>query len=611
MFLGALVLGILVADVATGQEAPPRFGGGFSELDERRQRLVNDWVARFVKATGQAVEAGPFYDEVISLSTKTTFEAVTHALMTTSLTDPSGTSLGDALALVEQVESVRGEVAGAAGDRQFRMYVRLSAGALQTLSRSQQFQRGADNLVYHKGYPTNFRGQGGTPSVQVSVARDGRRADIDVDYRASGFPLALFNGHLTSSNSDVRAGGNFDRHVNRWTGFENWWRGFFGVRLDGGPEPASGSSLAFPTVPRAGKKNIDVMVNDFLNAWLVEGNVMAAMGYVSERSYACLARDSDNPSEFDRGIAPFQLLGDLKSAYDALGRHSSLKEVIVGTRLVTPALRVVSQPHHAQFVIYAVPDDVAAAFLCESRLTLGDPARARRTYGNYFGATFYVNGRRDYPLALLWARENGYWKVVSWKVGSDDDTAPGPDPVTAPEVVRVPPDPTFVQAVRGFLDSWLVRKDYDTAFGYLSPNAYGCYDLERSQEQPLSTSLEDAGRKLRASLAASGKSLGTARSLEAILSPAEFSHPAVRVMDHPYARVFSLASLPNALADAVECDARANGSTIPDPLPLEYGNGYGLTVRFKTRSGAAPVLRVLWRKESAGWRVTSYGVELP
>jgi hypothetical protein len=81
-------------------------------------------------------------------------------------------------------------------------------------------------------------------------------------------------------------------------------------------------------------------------------------------------------------------------------------------------------------------------------------------------------------------------------------------------------------------------------------------------------------------------------------------------MDHPYARVFSLSSIPNALAGAAECAARASGSTAPDPLPLEYGNGFGMTVRLNTRSGDAPVLRLLWRKEIGAWRITSYG-ELP
>ena len=48
------------------------------------------------------------------------------------------------------------------------------------------------------------------------------------------------------------------------------------------------------------------MMNDFLQAWLVEGDVVAAMGYISERAYACLAQDADDPSAFDRGMAPFQ-----------------------------------------------------------------------------------------------------------------------------------------------------------------------------------------------------------------------------------------------------------------------------------------------------------------
>jgi hypothetical protein len=608
------LLCLLLVAVLTGQSPPApqplRFGGAYSGLEPRRQKLVDNWVARFIAKTGQKIEAGPFYDEILSLSTKTTFDAVTHALMTTQLTDRSGASLGDALALVEEVDSVRGEVAGAPGDRQFRMYVRLVPGAPDTLARSQQFKRGADNAIYHKGYPTNYREQSGVPSIQFSIALDGRRADIDVDYRSSSFPVGLFNGHLTSSNSDVRAGNNYDKHANRWIGLQNWWRSFFGVRQDRAPTVADSGPFAKIRTPRIGRKNIEVMVNDFLTAWLVEGNIVAAMGYVSDRSYACLAQDSDNPADFDRGIAPFQLMTNMKDAHESLGPHSSLDGLVVGTRLTAPGVRVVQQPHHAKFVVYAVPDDVAVKFDCESRLALDDPGRVKRQYGNYAGATFYIAGRRDFPVALLWAKDDGYWKIVSWKVGAEDEKAPEPEPVPEPKVARIAADPAFVRAAHGFVDSWLVRKDYDATFAYLSPKTYDCYNLERGDGQPAQSS-EEAGRRLREALESVGKAVGAARTLESILSTVEMFHPAIRVMDQPYARVFSLVSVPDGLADATECAARAAGSTVPDPMPLEYGKAFGMAVRLKTRSGDAPVLRLLWRNENGAWRITSYQVELP
>ena len=275
------------------------------------------------------------------------------------------------------MESISGQVPGASGDHQFRIYVRLIPAALDTLARSQEFKRGVDNTVFHKGYPTNYRAQGGTPSIQISIAPDGRRADIDVDYRSSSFPAAMFNGHLSSANSDVRAGDNIDRHSRRWAGLQNWWRSFFGVNLQRAPADEKPSVLALPRVPRAGNKSIDVMVNDFLSAWLVEGDIVAAMGYVSERAYACIAQNADDPSAIDRGMAPFQLLTNLKAAHDTLGQRTSLDGLIVGVRLATPALKVVQQPHHAQFVVYSVPDDVAAAFDCESRMTPGGAKKAR------------------------------------------------------------------------------------------------------------------------------------------------------------------------------------------------------------------------------------------
>jgi hypothetical protein len=609
LIVAGLFTGAACLVVARAQQPAPKFGGAYSSLDERRQALVIDWVARFVKTTGQPLEPAAFYDDLLNLSAKTTFEAVTHALMTTRLTDASGASLGDSLAIVERVDFVRGEVAGAPGDHQFRIYVRLVPDAVQTLGRSQEFKRHADNSVYHKGYPMNYRA-GGVPSIQVSIARDGRRADIDVDYRSSSFPVGLFNGHLTSSNSDVRAGSNYDRHINRWTGFQNWWRSFFGVQQNRAIDVESRPGLlSLPTTPRVGKKDIDVMVNDFLNAWLIEGDVIAAMSYISARSYACLAQDSDEPTDFDLSMAPRRLAVNLKSTHDALGPHTSLQGLVVGTRWTRPGLRVVRQPQHAQFVISSVRDDVAMAFDCESRLMLGDPKTVGRTYGNYFGATFFINGRRNFPVALLWGRDGGYWKIVSWQVGLSDDSTSAPEPVPSPKAPRIRADPTLVLAARGFLEHWLVRKDYDAALAGVSPKAYACYDLERDPEKPASTSPEDAGRKLRAGLEASAQTAGAIKQLDEVLVAAEPVHPAMRVMDHQFSRVFSLAGIPNALADVVECRARSTETPIPDPIPLDYGNAFVMTVRFKTRSGDAPVLRVLWRKENGAWRITSYAVE--
>ena len=156
---GSVLLSALAVDIITAQQPPQRFGGAYSELDERRQQLVGDWVARFTKVTGQSLDARAFYDEFLTLSTKTTFDAVTHALMTTPLTDASGQKFGDGLTIIERVDSVKGEVPETSSDRQFRMYARLTANAREMLERSQEFKRGVDNTVYHKGYPINYREQ--------------------------------------------------------------------------------------------------------------------------------------------------------------------------------------------------------------------------------------------------------------------------------------------------------------------------------------------------------------------------------------------------------------------------------------------------------------------
>jgi len=285
---------------------------------------------------------------------------------------------------------------------------------------------------------------------------------------------------------------------------------------------------------------------------------------------------------------------------------------MIGVPLPIPRLRAVRQPRQARFVLYDVPDDMAARFDCASRLTPGAPTKASRAYGQHYASTFRVAGAaNDTSVALLWAKEDGYWKIVSWHVAPKPDETPLPPAPPEPKIVRIKADVALVQAAKNFVDTWLIRKDYDASFQMLSTRSYACYDLVRGPDAPASTSLDDAGRKVRASLERIGQWVGTGRNLESIVEAAEPLHSSIRVMDQPYSHMFSLTSFPAALGDAVECDARARGAVPPDPVPLEYGQAFGMTFRFRTEAGAAPVLRLLWRKEGDAWRITSYDVELP
>jgi hypothetical protein len=300
----------------------------------------------------------------------------------------------------------------------------------------------------------------------------------------------------------------------------------------------------------------------------------------------------------------------LKAARDALGPHDTLASLTSGVRLALPGLKVVQQPHHAQFVIYQVPDDIAAAFDCESRLMSGSTKKAARAYGSYFGSTFYVRSGQNQRVALLWGQEAGYWKIVSWKTGIDDGDPSRTAAMPPVRIAHVKADASFVDATRSFLEAWLIRKDYDVAFRYLSPTSYTCYDVMKAPDAPASTSPEDAGRQILAGMQRVGQWVGPARSLDEILSAPEPVHPQARVMDHRYSRTFTLTSIPNALGDAVECQA-SGGAQPTTPVPLEYGQAFVSILRFRTSGGEAAVLRLLWRKDQGAWKITSYAVDTP
>ena len=195
-------------------------GLDYEHLQGRQKELIDDWAKRQNEANKTNYTAQQLYDG-LSESQRTTYESVTHGLMNTQLVDKEGKSLGTALDLVKSVETIAGDEKGKGSDEKFRVYVTLNDNTTSILREARGVKAG-ENGMFHGEYKLSFRQErkdgkkGLEAGFQVSATRDGRRGDLDVDYR---FGIS----HLGAGNSDVRAKGNYQKHIDRWPGLPNWW----------------------------------------------------------------------------------------------------------------------------------------------------------------------------------------------------------------------------------------------------------------------------------------------------------------------------------------------------------------------------------------------------
>src|SRR5215831_18108828 len=92
-------------------------GKAYATLRPEQKRLVNDFVSHYNQTTGSKLVPEQAYDNA-RLSIRTTFDAVTHALLNARLSDSGGKDLGRAIDLVDSIDEVMGEESGERGDRQ-------------------------------------------------------------------------------------------------------------------------------------------------------------------------------------------------------------------------------------------------------------------------------------------------------------------------------------------------------------------------------------------------------------------------------------------------------------------------------------------------------------
>ncbi|MEO8727550.1 MAG: hypothetical protein ABI383_15670, partial [Acidobacteriaceae bacterium] len=597
--------------------AQPEFGGTYDRLRPEQRRLVDEWFARYNKRTQKDIAPAEGYDAV-PISIRTTFEAVTNALQSTALTDKQGGSLGNALQLVKILETARGKVPHATGDLQFRIYAVLNADALATLNSSREFARGADNTVFHHSYPLNYRQTGGDPSIQISATADGKRADIDVDYRSSGFPAALFNGHLTAENSDVRAGGNYNGHLQRWLGLSDWWRNLFGLPVvhDSGFAPDPEHDIArFP--PLTDQVPLGAAVTDFLSTWLVQGKPNLALAYVSAKSYACVNAGSaggDLPDvKQDTGNpVPRRIWNDMEEVNALLGQTPSLEKAVAPVEFSDSALLPLPQKGASSFTLARVPDDIAADTVCSSEAS---STRPPRKYGRYYASAFRLRipGSTDAPLLLIWQKERGYWQIVGWQIDpSVVRDGPVPDSQLSVEQekaltpsVETQADPEMMQRVEGFFDAFLIKRDFDTAFSYFTPSAYQCVNLALEPGEKTAGSVSDEAEYLRSGLKEIVRHAPTSQRLDQIIESYDPEDPTLKLVHHPEERAYRLARISNAEASGFECGKNSSGAgAVGGPEFVTF-------FQFIEPGGEAAALGLLWSKESGDWKIIAFRLDEP
>jgi hypothetical protein len=606
------------------QEQQLQFGGTYANLKPEQRRLVDEWFRQYNEVAKENLKASEDYDE-LSLSVRTTFEAMTHALMTSKLSDRQGRSLGTALDAVSSVETVHGKIPTARGDLQFRIYVALKPTALQILEDSREFKRDRDNTHYHKGYPLNYRQQGGVPSIQISCAEDGKRADIDVDYRSAKFPGAIVNGHLSSSNSDVRAGDNHNRHVNRWSGFASWWKNIFGVPLkeaDLKDEEIKGRRGTIPNLPRAGNGKPEEAIYDFLNSWLVEQQPNLAAAYISPRAYSCIDQvASDEKKKINPGLIRYYILNAMKNANRAIGRPARLGDATESVHPNDPALKIIKQPHNAEFDLFETPEDIAFDFECANRSGLGDVAETKkpgRKYGKYFGASLRLKAPKATGalLLILWAKESNNWKIVSWNVDPDKfagKKAPSTAPARAEtKFERVTGDPDLINDVQGFFDSWFVEQNFDQAVDYLSQQCYPCINLYLDEEEKKVRNWPEGQQRLLDGMKRVGDVIGRKSDIAEAIRGITPAHPALKLVTHSQEQAYTLVSVPDEIAMAFECTSQVKGVKIAEKVggSAVYGNYYGAIFGLNIQ-GEPAALRLLWGREKGQWKIIAYTIEVP
>jgi hypothetical protein len=150
---------------------------------------------------------------------------------------------------------------------------------------------------------------------------------------------------------------------------------------------------------------------------------MALPRYVSPRSNACVKlylADGQKPPATESEYAQ-SIQASLTRVGKNVGKVQHLRDALEPVKPEHEDLKIVEHTAEHAYTLAAVPDSLVSSFECEKRSTknpyTSDDA-AQNVYGNYYATLFTFRTAGDHPaaLTLLWGKDNGQWKIISYEV---------------------------------------------------------------------------------------------------------------------------------------------------------------------------------------------------
>jgi hypothetical protein len=170
-----------------------------------------------------------------------------------------------------------------------------------------------------------------------------------------------------------------------------------------------------------------------------------------------------------------------------------------------------------------------------------------------------------------------------------------------------------VKAASNFMREWLVRKNVEKALESVAPECLACVAVYRADDAQAPSTREEARELLKAGMARASAAIGPVRHLDGTIVAPQVHHPALKLVKHGEDAAFVVASIPEAMGVAADCQRRRPDGDPDFTAAAATGYGHYYAAGFSVSNGNLDpaTLWTVWRNVNGSWKIVSYTLLTP